>query len=237
MNTNPIREDASGDAGRYSHLFLIVAALFITCLITANIVSVKLVNLFGWVLPAGVLIFPVSYIVGDLLTEVYGYKTARRVIWLGFFCNLIVVLGIWLGKVLPPASFWQGQAAYDLILGYTPRLLAASFLAYLLGEFLNAFVMAKMKVATKGRWLWARTIGSTLVGEGVDSFIFISLAFGGVIPLNSLARAIVTQWIFKSCYEAAATPVTYLAVRTLKQREGLDVFDFNTRFNPLSFKK
>ena len=100
-----------------------------------------------------------------------------------------------------------------------------------------AFVMAKMKVATKGRWLWARTIGSTLVGEGVDSFIFISLAFGGVIPLNSLARAIVTQWIFKSCYEAAATPVTYLAVRTLKQREGLDVFDFNTRFNPLSFKK
>jgi uncharacterized integral membrane protein (TIGR00697 family) len=237
MKTEKIQEDYSTDDGRYSHWFVIVVALFITCLVTANIVSVKLVNLFGLVVPAGVLIFPVSYIVGDLLTEVYGYTAARRVIWLGFFCNLIVVSVIWLGKVLPPASFWQGQAAYDRILGYTPRLLAASFSAYLVGEFFNAFVMAKMKVATKGRWLWTRTIGSTLVGEGLDSLLFITLAFAGVIPLNSLALAIITQWIVKSAYEAAATPLTYLSVRTLKQREGLDVFDYNTRFNPLSFRK
>lgn len=237
LKTKAIYQNHPQDEGRYSHLFTVVVALFITCLITANIVSVKLVNLFGWVLPAGVLIFPVSYIVGDLLTEVYGYTAARRVIWLGFFCNLIVVFVIVLGKVLPPASVWQGQAAYDRILGYTPRLLAASFLAYLLGEFFNAFVMAKMKVATQGRWLWARTIGSTLVGQGMDSFVFISLAFGGVIPLNALALAIVTQWIVKSGYEAAATPLTYLAVRALKQREGLDVFDYHTRFNPLTLRK
>jgi uncharacterized integral membrane protein (TIGR00697 family) len=218
---------------RYSQWFVIAVTVFITCLITANITAVKLVNVFGLVLPAAIIIFPVSYIFGDILTEVYGYRQARRVIWLGFLCNLIAVIAIWLGQVLPPASFWNGQAAYERILGYTPRLLLASFVAYLLGEFANAFVMAKMKIATKGRWLWSRTIGSTLIGEGLDSLVFMTIAFVGEIPATQLASAIVTQWLAKSAYEACVTPLTYAAVNFLKRRERLDVYDYDTRFNPL----
>jgi uncharacterized integral membrane protein (TIGR00697 family) len=222
---------------KYSLWFVISVAVFITCLITANITAVKLVNVFGLVLPAGIVIFPISYIFGDILTEVYGYHLARRVIWLGFLCNLLVVVAIWVGQVLPPASFWNGQAAYERILGYTPRLLLASFLAYLVGEFANSFVMAKMKIATRGRWLWTRTIGSTLIGEGLDSLVFMTVAFAGEIPMAVLALAIVTQWLAKSAYEAAATPLTYVAVRFLKQREGIDVYDYDTRFNPLLLKE
>jgi hypothetical protein len=221
--------------GRYSHWFLLVTSIFITCLITSNIIAVKLVNIFGLILPAGILIFPISYIFGDVLTEVYGYRQARQVIWLGFFCNLIAVVAIWLGQILPAASFWDGQAAYERILGYTPRLLGASFLAYLVGEFANSFVLAKMKIATNGRWLWARTIGSTLVGQGLDSLVFMTLAFIGTIPLTVLAGAIVAQWLSKSVYEAIITPLTYVLVNFLKKREGLDVFDTDTRFNPLLF--
>jgi len=221
--------------GRYSHWFLLITSIFITCLITSNIIAVKLVNIFGLILPAGILIFPISYIFGDVLTEVYGYRQARQVIWLGFFCNLIAVVAIWLGQILPAASFWDGQAAYERILGYTPRLLGASFLAYLVGEFANSFVLAKMKIATNGRWLWARTIGSTLVGQGLDSLVFMTLAFIGTIPLTVLAGAIVAQWLSKSIYEAIITPLTYVLVNFLKKREGLDVFDTDTRFNPLLF--
>lgn len=136
---------------RYSSLFVVVTAVFITCLITANITAVKLIEVFGFVLPAAVIIFPISYIFGDVLTEVYGYRQARRVIWLGFFCNLLAVAAIWIAGVLPPASFWDGQVAYDRILGYTPRILIASFLAYLVGEFANSFVLARLKIATRGR--------------------------------------------------------------------------------------
>jgi uncharacterized integral membrane protein (TIGR00697 family) len=143
------------------------------------------------------------------------------------------VVAIWIGQVLPPASIWNAQAAYERILGYAPRLLLASFLAYLIGEFANSFVMAKMKIATRGRWLWTRTIGSTLVGEGLDSLVFMTIAFVGEIPMTVLALAIVTQWLVKSAYEAAATPLTYAAVGFLKQREGIDVYDYDTRFNPL----
>jgi hypothetical protein len=221
--------------GRYSHWFLLITSIFITCLITSNIIAVKLVNIFGLILPAGILIFPISYIFGDVLTEVYGYRQARQVIWLGFFCNLIAVVAIWLGQILPAASFWDGQTAYERILGYTPRLLGASFLAYLVGEFANSFVLAKMKIATNGRWLWARTIGSTLVGQGLDSLVFMTLAFIGTIPLTVLAGAIVAQWLSKSVYEAIITPLTYVLVNFLKKREGLDVFDTDTRFNPLLF--
>jgi uncharacterized integral membrane protein (TIGR00697 family) len=221
--------------GRYSYWFLLVASIFITCLITSNIIAVKLVNIFGLIMPAGILIFPISYIFGDVLTEVYGYRQAKQVIWLGFFCNLVAVVAIWLGQMLPAASFWDGQAAYERILGYTPRLLAASFLAYLVGEFANSFVLAKMKIATKGRWLWTRTIGSTLVGQGLDSLVFMTLAFVGTIPSPVLAGAIMVQWLSKSAYEAIATPLTYGVVNFLKKREGLDVFDTNTRFNPLLF--
>jgi len=219
---------------RYSPYFVLIVSVFITCLITANITAVKLVRVFGLVVPAAIIIFPISYIAGDVLTEVYGYRQARLVIWLGFLCNLVTVIAIWLGQVLPAASFWDGQAAYERILGYTPRLLLASFLAYLVGEFANAFVLAKMKIATRGRWLWTRTIGSTLVGQALDSLVFITLAFVGTIPLAGLASAIVTQWLAKSVYEAAATPVTYWAVNSLKRQEGVDVYDYETDFNPLS---
>jgi len=214
-----------------------VVMIFITCLITANITAVKLINIFGFVLPAAIVIFPMSYIFGDVVTEVYGYRQARRVIWLGFFCNLIAVLAIWLGQILPPASFWEGQAAYERILGYAPRLLMASFLAYLVGEFVNSFVLAKMKIATKGRWLWTRTIGSTLVGEGLDSLVFMTIAFVGTIPMMALVTAIITQWLAKSVYEAAVTPLTYAAVNFLKRKEGMDVYDYNTRFNPLLLRE
>jgi uncharacterized integral membrane protein (TIGR00697 family) len=223
----------SGVQGRYSLWFLLVASIFITCLIASNIIAVKLVSVFGLLLPAAILVFPISYIFGDVLTEVYGYRQARRVIWLGFFCNLITVVAIWLGQILPAASFWDGQAAYERILGYTPRLLGASFLAYLVGEFANSFVLAKMKIATQGRWLWTRTIGSTLVGQGLDSVVFMTLAFAGTIPLTGLANAIVVQWLSKSVYEAIATPLTYGAVNFLKRKEGLDAYDYDTQFNPL----
>jgi uncharacterized integral membrane protein (TIGR00697 family) len=212
---------------------VLITAVFVTCLITANVTAVKLVSVFGRTLPAAIVIFPISYIFGDVLTEVYGYRQARRVIWLGFLCNLIAVVAIWVGQVLPAASFWDGQAAYERILGYTPRLLVASFLAYLVGEFANSFVLAKMKIATSGRWLWTRTIGSTLVGQGLDSLVFITLAFVGTIPRGDLAEAILTQWLAKSVYEAAVTPLTYRAVNFLKRQEGLDVYDYETRFNPL----
>lgn len=223
--------------GRHSQYFVLAVVVFITCLITANITAVKLVDVFGLVVPAAIVIFPISYIVGDVLTEVYGYRQARRVIWLGFLCNLTTVVAVWLGQVLPAASFWDGQAAYERILGYTPRLLGASFLAYLVGEFANAFVLAKMKIATNGRWLWTRTIGSTLVGQALDSLVFITLAFVGTIPAASLASAVVTQWLAKSAYEAAVTPLTYLAVNFLKRKEGVDVYDYDTDFNPLSLSQ
>lgn len=219
----------------FSFWFLIVVVTFITCLITANIIAVKIVSIYAFIVPAGVIIFPISYIVGDILTEVYGYRQARRVIWLGFFCNLITVIAIWVGQILPPASFWDGQAAYERILGYTPRLLIASFFAYLVGEFSNAYVLSKMKILTQGRWLWMRTISSTLVGQGFDSVVFIFIAFVGKIPLSGLLISIVTQWLLKSLYESIATPLTYVIVKFLKKQENLDVYDYDTSFNPLSW--
>ena len=227
------RLDESRGEARHSNWFVVIVAIFITCLVAANITAVKLIDFYGLILPAAIFIFPLSYITGDVLTEVYGYRQARKVIWLGFFCNFIVVGAIWIGQILPSASFWDGQAAYERILGYTPRLVVASFLAYLVGEFANSFVLAKMKIATRGRWLWLRTIGSTLVGQGLDSAVFITLAFAGAIPGKGLAAAIVTQWLAKSTYEAAVTPLTYLVVNFLKRREGVDVYDRDTRFNPL----
>jgi uncharacterized integral membrane protein (TIGR00697 family) len=217
----------------YSRWFLMITAVFITCLITANIMAVKLIAIGGLVLPAAIIIFPISYIIGDILTEVYGYGAARRVIWLGFLCNMFAVLAIWGGQQLPAAGFWDAQAAYERILGYTPRLLMASFLAYLVGEFSNSFVLAKMKIATKGRWLWSRTIASTVIGQGLDSSLFIAIAFAGTMPTAALVKTIITQWLVKTAYEALATPVTYIVVNHVKKLEGIDVYDYNTTFNPL----
>lgn len=217
----------------YSLAFVLVVAGFVTSLLVANIIAVKLIAVGPWIMPAGVIIFPLSYILGDVLTEVYGYRRARQAIWLGFACNLLAVLAIALAQALPPAGFWDGQAAFERILGYAPRLLLASFLAYLVGEFANAYVLARMKVLTQGRWLWTRTIGSTLVGQLLDSAVFISVAFAGVLPSEGLLVAILVQWLAKSVYETAATPVTYWVVNTLKRHEGVDVYDTQTDFNPL----
>jgi queuosine precursor transporter len=219
----------------YSKWFVLCVSLFITCLITSNIIAVKLVHILGMIFPAAIFIFPISYIIGDVLTEVYGYKKARQVIWLGFVCNLFTIIAVWVGQELPAASFWDGQKAYERILGYTPRILFASFLAYLVGEFANSYVLSKMKIATKGRWLWTRTIGSTIVGQGLDSAIFMTIAFMGSIPFTALLAAVFTQWLVKSVYEAAVTPFTYLVVNFLKRQEGIDVFDTDTKFNPLKF--
>ena len=220
---------------RFSSWFVAITAVFVTTLVVSNVIAVKLVGIGGLVLPAGVIIFPISYIFGDVLTEVYGYAAARRVIWLGFFCNLVAVLAIAAAGALPPAGFWAAnQPAYETILGYAPRLLVASFCAYLAGEFANSYVLARLKVATRGRWLWSRTISSTLVGEGLDSLVFVLLAFGGQMPGALLGQTVLTQWLLKSAYEVVATPLTYAIVNYLKKVEGLDTFDTGTNFSPVA---
>jgi uncharacterized integral membrane protein (TIGR00697 family) len=213
--------------------FIACTALFVTALLTANTIAAKLIVIGGVVLTAGIVIFPISYVVGDVLTEVWGYAVARRVIWLGFACNAVMVAAIWLGGRLPPAPFWKGDAAYAEILGHTPRILAASFVAYLVGEFANSFVLAKLKIATGGRFLWLRTIGSTVVGQALDSGVFVTLAFAGTVPPGVLLGIVIGQWVFKVAYEAAATPLTYAAVGWLKAREGVDAYDVGTDFNPV----
>jgi uncharacterized integral membrane protein (TIGR00697 family) len=213
-----------------SHRFVIIVAVYITALLTANIISVKVIGFGSVVMPAAIIIFPLSYIFGDILTEVYGYRWARRVIWLGFACNLIFVFFAYMGQLLPAASFWGGQQAYESILGYTPRLLIASFTGYIAGEFVNSFIMAKMKVATKGRWLWARTIGSTVFGQGLDTAIFIVIAYIGTASF--IPMMILWHWLIKVAIEALATPITYKTVNYLKRKENIDTFDTETNFNP-----
>jgi len=213
-----------------SYRLVIITAVFITCLITANIIAVKVISLGPFILPAAIFVFPLSYIFGDVLTEVYGYRVARRVIWLGFICNLIFVFFAWVGQVLPPAVFWEQQEAYESILGYTPRLLAASFCGYLAGEFINSFILARMKILTRGRWLWSRTIGSTVVGQGLDTSIFITLAFIGTPSFVPIM--ILYHWVAKTVIEAILTPATYAIVNSLKRRESIDFYDYETKYNP-----
>jgi hypothetical protein len=221
-----------------------LVAGFAATLITSNIIAVKIFDFFGLALPVAVVLFPVAYILGDVLTEVYGYAQARRAIWIGFACNLIAVAAIWIGDLLPAAPFWDAGAypgpqeagrAYQAILGFSPRLLASSFAAYLVGEFLNSFVLARLKVRTAGRYLWTRTITSTLIGQAADSAVFLTLAFYGILPTPILLSSILAQWLVKTAFEAAATPLTYVVVNSLKRVEGLDVFDRETSFSPLRF--
>ena len=223
--------------GRGWRYYDLAVALFVAALLTANIIAVKLIVLGPLILPAAVVIFPVSYILGDILTEVYGYRYARRAIWLGFVANLVAVLAIYVAGRLPAPVFWQDQAAYETILGFTPRLLLASFVAYLVGEFANSTILAKMKVWSRGRHLWARTIGSTIVGQGLDSLVFIGIAFSGRMAVPELAIAILSQWLFKSLYETVATPLTYAVVNALKRSEGVDTFDVDTNLNPFVFEE
>jgi uncharacterized integral membrane protein (TIGR00697 family) len=217
---------------RISHRLVIIVALFVTCLITANTVGVKMFALDSFTLPAAVILFPLSYILGDVLTEVYGYRWTRKVIWLGFFCNLIFVICAWVGQVLPPAPLWEGQEAYTSILGYTWRLLLASFGGYLVGEFGNSFVLAKMKILTRGRWLWSRTISSTIIGQGLDTAIFITGAYFGAPFFTPLL--ILNHWLAKVAIEAVATPFTYMTVNHLKKKETVNAYDRETNFNPFS---
>jgi queuosine precursor transporter len=210
---------------RYSWRFVVVAGFFVTALVVSNIIAVKLVEVSGRVFPAGLVIFPLSYVLGDVLTEVYGIRAARHVIWLGFACNLLALGAIQAAIHLPAADFWQeNQGAYEEILGTTWRLFLASLAAYIVGELANAYVLAYMKGVTGGRWLWTRTIGSTLVGEGLDSLIFVTVAFAGTGA--GLVNPIVTTWLIKVAWEALATPITYWIVGYLKRTEGVDVYDF-----------
>ncbi len=217
----------------YSYRFVLITALFITCILASNILIVKQIELFGLTLPAAIVIFPLSYIFGDVITEVYGYSQARRVIWLGFFCNLLLVISIWLVGMLPAAPVFDAQAAYERILGNTPRFLLASFAAYLAGEFVNSYIMARMKIFTKGRLLWTRTITSTVAGEAVDAAIVLLIGFWGVLPPAVIGIMIFWHWLLKTCYEILATPLTYFLVGYLKKAEKLDTYDYGTDFNPL----
>jgi queuosine precursor transporter len=215
----------------YSGRFVTIAAVFVTCLVMANILAVKLVEIHGRIIDAGNVVFPISYIIGDVVTEVWGFKAARRVIWTGFFCNLIAVLAIQAAIHLPGAGFWGDQQAYEDILGFSTRLLIASFCAFLVGEFTNSIIMARLKVLTEGRWLWSRTISSTVVAEAIDSAVFITIAFAGTGA--PLVNQIVTNWVVKTGYEVLATPLTYAVVNYLKRAEGVDVYDRDTKLVPV----
>ncbi|MBI5302358.1 MAG: queuosine precursor transporter [Chloroflexi bacterium] len=217
----------------YRYLNL-VTGVFVTCLIISNIIVAKLVGIGDVVMSAAIIIFPVSYIFGDILTEVYGYARSRQIIWIGFACNALAVVAIQIGAALPSADFWTGQAAYEQMLGTTPRFLIASLIAYLVGEFMNSFVLAKMKIVTRGRWLWSRTIGSTLIGEAFDTVIFTLIAFTGALEPGAMVNITVTEWTLKCLYEFVATPVTYQVVNFLKRAEREDYYDYYTDFNPFN---
>ncbi|MBI5037962.1 MAG: queuosine precursor transporter [Candidatus Kerfeldbacteria bacterium] len=213
-------------------LITLITGLFVAVLLISNIVSTKIVSFGSFTFDGGTLLFPLAYIFGDILTEVYGYTAARRVIWIGFTSAVLMSVMIMLIDWLPAAPDWPYQDAYHTILGLTPRIVLGSLTAYWAGEFLNSYVLAKMKIATHGRWLWARTIGSTIVGEGVDTALFILIAFWGVLPTSLIVSVLISNYIFKVGVEVLMTPVTYTIVRFLKRRERIDVYDTNTNFNP-----
>ncbi|MDD3315609.1 MAG: queuosine precursor transporter [Syntrophaceticus sp.] len=219
-----------------SSLFVILGCLFVTCLLLSNIIAGKLISVFGMVLPAAVILFPVTYIFGDILTEVYGFKRSRLIIWTGFACNLLMAAVFMLVVVLPHPEFWQSQDAYQTVLGMTPRVVAASLIGYFLGEFINSAVLSKMKLLTRGRWLFSRTIGSTIVGEGIDTVVFITIAFAGTIAVPALLSMMAAQYIVKVLYEIAATPLTYLVVGWVKKKETVDTYDWDVNYNPFSLE-
>ena len=209
-----------------------ITATFVAVLIISNIVSTKIVAFWGLTFDAGTILFPLAYIFGDILTEVYGFNKARRVIWTGFSLLLLSTLTIYIVGLLPAASDWQNQNAYQTILGVTPRIALASLIAYLIGEFANSYLLAKLKVKTKGKLLWLRTIGSTLVGQALDSTIFCLVAFAGIFEPELLIAIIISNYLIKVGCEIIFTPVTYAITNYLKKSEQIDYFDTNTNFNP-----
>ena len=230
--------EAGALAGRPLRYFDLVTAAFVTILLLSNVLgagkvaAIELPGIGLWPFGAGILFFPVSYLIGDILTEVYGYARARRCIWAGFSALLFMAFMAWVVVALPPAADWTGQAAYEAVFGQVPRIVLASILAFWAGEFVNSYVLARMKLATRGRHLWSRTIGSTIVGQGVDSLIFYPLAFYGVWETETLLIVLATQWALKVGWEALLTPVTYAVVGWLKRREGVEVYDEGTDFTP-----
>lgn len=224
--------------GRPLRHFDFVMAAFVTVLLLSNVLgagkvaTIDLPGIGTFPFGAGILFFPVSYVIGDILTEVYGFARARRCIWAGFGAMLFMAFMAWVVVALPPAADWAGQAAYEQVFGQVPRIVFASILAFWAGEFVNSYVLARMKVWTKGRHLWTRTIGSTVVGQGIDSLIFYPLAFYGVWENGTLLIVLLTQWALKVGWEVLLTPVTCAVVGWLKRREGVDVYDEQTDFTP-----
>jgi len=217
---------------KYSQTFLFFALIFATCLIVANIVEQKLIKIGPIEATAGLLIFPISYIVNDLVAEVWGYRAIRTLIWYGFLMNFIAVGVFHLAIILPPSVNFQSQEAFSLVMGNTLRITAASFVAFLIGSFLNAYVMSKMKIAQRGRGFSLRAVVSTLAGEGADSIVFFSIAFSGIIPVKSLIILILTQTTMKTCYEIVILPVTTQIVKFVKKREKTDIYDNDISYNP-----
>ena len=234
--------DGMSGARRHFRYLDYVMAAFVAILLLSNLIGaskpsfITLPNGVQWSFGAGVLFFPVSYIIGDVLTEVYGYANARRVIWTGFAALIFMAFMAFVVVALPPADGWPGQEAYEFVFGNSWRIVLASMAAFWVGEFANSFVLAKMKIMTGGRFLWARTIGSTVVGQGLDSLIFYPLAFYGLAgwPPEQLWQVVISQWIIKTSWEAILTPVTYIVVGWLKAREGVDIYDENTDFSPFA---
>ena len=236
----PVRVEAATLGGRRLRYFDFVMVAFVTILLLSNVLGagkVAVIDLPGigeWPFGAGILFFPLSYVIGDVLTEVYGYARARRCIWAGTAALLFMAFMAMVVVALPPAPDWTGQTAYEQVFGQVPRIVFASILAFWAGEFANSLVLAKMKVWTQGKHLWSRTIGSTVIGQGVDSMIFYPLAFWGAAGWTNdlVIKVLLTQWVLKVSWEALLTPVTYAIVGFLKRREGVDVFDERTDFSP-----
>jgi uncharacterized integral membrane protein (TIGR00697 family) len=222
---------------KVSVLFMLAGILFAACLLVSNILASKIMMVGPWSAPAGVLVFPLAYIINDVIAEVWGYRKARLIIWAGFGVNLLAVLFFSLGIVAPPAPFYGSQEAFSTVLGNTPRIVAASLLAYLVGSFLNAYIMSRFKVLTRGKGFSIRAVVSTLIGEGTDSLIFITVAFVGIFPVNALFTMVLTQAAIKTVYEIAVLPLTVLVVRKVKRLEGEDVFDDAVSYNPFKLSE
>jgi queuosine precursor transporter len=215
---------------------MFISVFFVSVLLISNAASSKIVSLWKFEFDGGTLLFPLCYIFGDILTEVYGYKRSRKIIWMGMLmCVLMGIVFILVG-MLPPALGWENQDAYMAILGWVPRIVFASVVAYFAGEFSNSYILAKIKIKMNGKRLWVRTISSTLIGEGFDTVIFILVAFYGVLPNELLISMIISNYIFKVSIEVLFTPITYLIVGFLKKHEGVDVYDRGTNFNPFCLK-
>ena len=231
------RASAAPSPRRSYRYYDLVMAAFVTVLLCANVIgAAKVAEIGGFVFGAGVLFFPISYVFGDILTEVYGYARARKVVWAGFGALAFASFMSWAILAFPPATGWPHQDAYETVFGSTPRIVLASLIAYFSGEFCNSYVLAKMKLVTKGRRLWTRTIGSTIVGEAVDSAIFYPVAFLWVWETELVWRVMVSNYLLKVLWETVMTPFTYRVVNFLKRAESEDYFDRDTNFTPFSLQ-